>query len=221
MTAKKIKKVGEQDRVLTEVRDSIILGKYLPGEHLVEEELAGTFNSSRSTIRLCLTVLEGDGVVTEGPARGFYVSKISLGETLELLEARARIETLAAGLAAKRINEPSLTALKDTIASMELSIREHDFMRYSLLNSEFHSIIYRASGNKSLEYVGIQLKTRMIRLQYKIAFIHDRPQRSIIEHKKIYEALKEKDVTRVERLIKKHIDGIKRAIEKNYGLLEA
>ena len=221
MTSIMPSKMSNQDRVLSELRNSIVLGKYLPGEHLVEEDLARAFNSSRSTIRLCLTILERDGIVTEGTPRGFYVSKIDLQETLELLEARIRIETLAGSLAAKRINEGGLRQLKDTLTQMELSIEERDFMRYSLLNSEFHSLVYGASGNKSLEYVGVQLKTRIIRLQYKIAFIQGRPQKSLREHKEIYEALKNRDGPRVERLIRKHIGGIKRAIEKNYGLLGA
>jgi DNA-binding GntR family transcriptional regulator len=221
MTSKKTTKISFQDRVLSDLRNSIILGKYLPGEHLVEEDLARTFNSSRSTIRLCLSVLERDGLVTEGKPRGFFVSKVNLQETLELLEARTRIETLAASLAAKKIDSDSLNKLSEILAQMELSIEERDYMRYSSLNSEFHSVIYEASGNKSLEYVGVQLKTRIIRLQYKIAFIQGRPRRSLQEHREIYEALKNRDEPLVERLIRKHINGIKHAIEKNYGLLEA
>jgi len=212
---------SEQERVYAELRDSIVLGKFLPGERLTEERVAKAFDTSRSTVRLCFSMLERDGIVSQQPTHGFYVSKISFDETLELLEARSRIESYTGGLAARKISGSCLKELESLLSQMKTSIEEGKFAQYSLLNTEFHSLIYKSSGNKGLEYVSLQLKTRIIRLQYKIAYIRGRPERSLLEHREIFDALKSRDAERTEYLIREHIEGIKQLILENYGLLEA
>lgn len=221
MTSKVVPKISEQERVYKELRESIMTGFFLPGEKLTEELVAGTFNTSRSTVRLCLSMLERDGIVTLEPRRGFMVSKISIDEALELLEARSRIESYVGRLAAKRITDAELGEMKILLQEMKQSIEVRDFDRYSLLNTKFHGIIYKSAANKGLEYVSLQLKTKMIRLQYKISYIKDRPERSNREHAEIYESLKRRDEAGSEKLLKAHIEGIMEVLLENYGLLEA
>lgn len=221
MTSKVTPKISEQERVYHELREGIMTGMFLPGEKLTEEMVARTYETSRSTIRLCLSMLERDGIVTLEPRRGFMVSKISIDEALELLEARSRIESYVGRLAARKITEVDIEYMEFLLQEMSNTLQEKDYDRYSLLNTEFHGVIYRCASNKGLEYVSLQLKTKMIRLQYKIAYIRGRPERSIKEHSSICEALKRKDEIQVENLIKAHIEGIRDVILENYGLLEA
>ena len=212
---------SEHDRVCSELRSAIFLGTYLPGEKLTEVKLAEAFKTSRSTVRICLTMLERDGIVSQETSRGFCVSKISMDETIELLEARARVESYVGWLAAKKISDIQLSKLNDLLAKMRKSVENHKFGEYSQLNTEFHSVIFQSAGNKGLEYVSLQLKTRIIRLQYKIAFLKGRPEQSFKEHNEIYLALSRRDAEKTESLIRSHIEGIKQVILENYGLLEA
>lgn len=212
---------SEHDRVCSELRSAIFLGTYLPGEKLTEVKLAEAFKTSRSTVRICLTMLERDGIVSQETSRGFCVSKISMDETIELLEARARVESYVGRLAAKKISDMQLSKLNDLLVKMQKSIEEHNFAEYSQLNTDFHSVIFQSAGNKGLEYVSLQLKTRIIRLQYKIAFIKGRSEQSFKEHDEIFLALTKRDAEKTELLIRSHIDGIKQVILENYSLLEA
>ncbi len=221
MTSKVTPKISEQERVYGELRDSIMTGMYLPGEKLTEESVSRTFETSRSTVRLCLSMLERDGIVSLEPRRGFMVSKISIDEALELLEARSRIESYVGRLAAKKITEEKIEDMEFLLDEMNIAIIKQDYDRYSLLNTEFHGIIYQSAANKGLEYVSLQLKTKIIRLQYKIAHIKGRPERSIKEHAEIFQALKERNEEKTEGLLRSHIDGIRELILENYGLLEA
>lgn len=45
------------------------------GTHLVEQELADTFQVSRSPVRKALTILETEGIVRFAPNRGFFVAR--------------------------------------------------------------------------------------------------------------------------------------------------
>src|SRR3954470_24663653 len=80
----------------------IVSGELSPGERLVEEELAEQLGASRGAIRTALLRLEHDRLVLRERNRGARVRRVTADEAVEILEARAALESLAAGYAALR-----------------------------------------------------------------------------------------------------------------------
>src|SRR3954468_11717459 len=89
----------------------IVAGELSPGERLVEEELAEQLGQSRGSIRTALLRLEHDGLVVRERNRGARVRRISAEEAVEILEARAALESLAAGYAALRRTDAEVEQL--------------------------------------------------------------------------------------------------------------
>src|SRR6476620_6105223 len=81
---------------------AIVAGELSPGERLIEEELAEQLGQSRGAVREAILRLGHEGLVTRERNRGARVRRFTVGEAVEILEARAALESLAAGYAALR-----------------------------------------------------------------------------------------------------------------------
>src|SRR4051812_28861040 len=97
----------------------IVTGELSPGERLVEEELAEQLGLSRGAIRTALLRLGDDRLVGRGRNPGGRGGRISAQEAVEILEARAALESLAAGYAAERRTDAEAKALWKITVEME------------------------------------------------------------------------------------------------------
>ncbi|HEY9456839.1 MAG TPA: GntR family transcriptional regulator, partial [Gaiella sp.] len=86
------------------LRAAIVSGDIAPDARLVEADVSATFGMSRGAVRTALIRLEQDGLVVREPHRGARVRKVSNEEAVEILQARAVLEGLAARQAAERID---------------------------------------------------------------------------------------------------------------------
>ena len=82
------------------VRQFILDGRFLPGERLVEEDLAQRVGVSRTSIRDSLRRLAGEGLVRTEANRGTFVAEMSSAEIDEIFQLRAVLEGHATALAA-------------------------------------------------------------------------------------------------------------------------
>src|SRR6188508_3885944 len=98
------------------LRAAIVSGDIAPDARLVEADVSATFGMSRGAVRTALIRLEQDGLVVREPHRGARVRKVSNDEAVEILQARAVLEGLAARQAAERSDEAGNKLLTETLA---------------------------------------------------------------------------------------------------------
>src|SRR6516164_11274303 len=101
-----------------DLRAAIINGELLPGERLLEEELSARLGLGRAAVRMALVRLEHDGLVERERHRGARVRRVSESEAVEILEARAALEGLAARHAALDADDAAVERLRDIIGGM-------------------------------------------------------------------------------------------------------
>src|SRR4051794_25095842 len=58
------------------LRDEIVSGRIMPGERLIEADLAQVLGTNRANVRIALYVLETEGLVSREPNRGARVRPI-------------------------------------------------------------------------------------------------------------------------------------------------
>lgn len=220
MNAKVLANFTEAYRVFVGVREMILSGEFLPGEKLTEEYISNLLDTSRYTVKLALSKVEEEGLVVHDPYKGYTVSKLDLGDSLELLEARALIEGLIGRIAAVRITEEEIEKLKNILREMRKTSNEKDFHAYSKLNTVFHETIYASSRNEGLTKIVSNLKTRVIRYQYKIAFIPGRTEKSLEEHEEMLNALASHDSAWASEAMRKHVLSVRETVQNYNKLLE-
>ncbi|MDQ3390978.1 MAG: GntR family transcriptional regulator [Actinomycetota bacterium] len=197
--------------VLDALRSAIIDGTYLPGERLVEEEIAARFDVSRNPTREALHALSVEGFVEIEPRRGARVATMNARRAGELFEVRAPLEGLVARLAAQRRTPADLVHLRDVLGAGTAAAAEGRLDELPALNTEFHMSLAAAAGNELLAGTLARLSD-IIRWVYA-ARISMRSTRSWDEHAAIVAAVADRDAERAERRGAEHISAAAAAYE--------
>ncbi|MDD2443676.1 MAG: GntR family transcriptional regulator [Desulfotomaculaceae bacterium] len=191
--------------VFESLREAIIQGKLRPGERLMEIQLAEEMGVSRTPVREAIRKLELEGFVVMAPRKGAYVSNVSVKDIVDVFEVRSALEGLAAGLAAERITSEEMDQLEVTLVKIS-AICQEDIDAIVEGDASFHEIIYRASRNERLTQIITQLQEQIRRFRMTSL---SRPGRSKIvlgEHKKIVEAISDRNVDLAQTLAREHIE---------------
>jgi DNA-binding GntR family transcriptional regulator len=84
--------LGMPSAIAEKVRELVVRGSLSPGEHLGQAELAERFDVSRMPVREALKLLVADGVVSHDPNRGYFVTRLSREEAVQLYKMRRWLE---------------------------------------------------------------------------------------------------------------------------------
>ena len=190
------------------VRLAIAHGELLPGQHLVESDLAAMFGVSRGAVRSALTVLDVDGLITRTPNRGARVRPISLAEAVEITELRAVIEGMCAAKAAQRATAQERADLRCLDDRMRAAVEVGDSAAYSLLSESVHGSIRRIASQAAAIDVLDRLRYRSVRYQFSVARLPGRPRQGAEEHSAVVRAVVAGRPDDAEREMRSHLQSV-------------
>jgi DNA-binding GntR family transcriptional regulator len=192
---------------------AIVSGELSPGERLIEEELAERLGRSRGAVREAILRLGHDGLVVRERNRGARVRRFTVGEAVEILEARAALESVAAGYAALRRTDAEARELKALVEDMERLHRAGELLAASERNALMHSRILEISGHRIAQDICSRLNSQMVRFQFRTVLVPGRPQRSLAEHERVVEAIAASDREGAEDAMREHLTRVATALE--------
>jgi DNA-binding GntR family transcriptional regulator len=199
-----------EESVYLRLSEEILSGELSRGHALTESHLCAKYNASRTPVRAAIRRLSEEGLVKCVPNRGAEVLGIDKTILHDIYQIRMRLEGLSAALAASRISDDELKTLESTVELAEFYAKKNDTENLRQLDSKFHEIIYRASGNQMLEKTLCELH-RIIKFYRKKSLgVRDRLLKSVSEHREILEAIKNKNEALADELTSTHV---KRAFE--------
>ena len=173
--AYKLRDVSETDAYAA-LHQAIVTGEMSPGERLVEEELADRLGESRGAIRAALLRLEHDGLVVRERNRGARVRRVTTDEAVEILEARAALESLAAGYAALRRTDAEVQELREIAADMERLQAAGELLAMSERNAALHRRILDISRHAVARDICARLRSQIVRFQFRTVLAPGRPE---------------------------------------------
>lgn len=192
-------------RVRRGLEESIVGGRYAPGDKLDLDAICTEYGCSRTPVREALQYLSNSGLVRIEPKRGTFVSRLTVRELTERFELMAEMEGLCASLAAHRMSAEQDVRLRAGLEACEQHFLTGDTDGYYDANSEFHQAIYAGAGNAFLARQAIWLQSHLEvyrRLQLRMG---DRLSRSLDEHRAIVEAINAGDSDTARRLARAHV----------------
>ena len=203
--------------VTAHLREAIARGRLTPNERLIEEELARDYGVNRANIRMALAMLDQEGLVVREPNRGARVRAVSDSEAIEIAETRLAIEGMIARRAAERATPADRKALRAIEKHMRRAVESADYGAFSQCNAALHREIQRIAGNETANRILATLKSHLVRLQYRVIMLPDRPKSSLKEHGVIVDAICARDADAAEAAMRRHLlnfrDLLKQAIE--------
>jgi DNA-binding GntR family transcriptional regulator len=191
-------KKNKAEQAYQQLRQMLLEHRFESGIRLMEPACAQMLNVNRADVRLAMTRLVSEGLLTRGEKCGFYVPKLSRQQTEELYEVRVILETASVKLAIERATRDDIRDLEKICSDMESMAQGGYPMGVGEADLRFHEAIIQAAHNSKLNQIYQSANL-------PLTFVNN-PQvkkepRILMEdarqHRMILEALKKKDAKRV------------------------
>ena len=200
--------MGLRGHVFQTIRDNILNGVYRENEELRENTIANELGVSRTPVREALRQLELEGLVKMVPNKGAFVTGITADDVKDIYAIRSMLEGLCARWATEHITEKQIEELEEIILLSEYHVKKahgEKSQQVAELDSKFHEVLYNASNSRILNHVLSDFH-KYVRMARKASVANpERAEKSIEEHKRILEALKNKDVEAAESWANAHM----------------
>jgi DNA-binding GntR family transcriptional regulator len=184
---------------------------------LDERQLSERLGVSRTPVREALAMLEQEGFVKSLPRRGIIVVKKTKREIVEMVQAWAALESMAARLITLHAADEAIATLRPLFEGFGDGHKPHDHLgEYSSANLAFHQAIIRLSGSKLLSDMTDNLLLHVRGIRQITIGRDNRADRSIRDHLGIIDALERRDTEAAERLSREHTLGLAAYVEQ-YG----
>lgn len=188
------------------IKEAILTFQFLPGQNLVEGELATQLGISKTPVRDALMRLEKEGLVSRQPYKGTFVSEINNQDMVNIFEIRVVLEGLAVRLATKALTEDDLAEMEVLIERHEAALQEQDYVKASHINAEFHGIILEKCSNQRLREMLHNLDDHLKRYRLLSIVQGVRVDKSVPEHRNILALLRSGDPEKAEEGMKEHLN---------------
>ncbi len=202
MKSYKVETTDLAEKVYNSIKEMILNRKLVPGQKLVQEDMAEQLGVSRTPILSAFSKLEKEWLVKSLPRRGYYINEMGIDEKLSLFDIRLRLEPLGARKAAELGSGKEKQELMNMIISTPEIIFHEDFTLFNKHDYEFHRKIMSMSRNSMLymmlsSYNIISLSNQNAEdINYSI---------SIAGHKLIAEAIFSSNPEKTEKIMEEHI----------------
>lgn len=192
-------------QVVEQITARILSGDLPPGTVLRQGQLADQLSVSRTPLREAMRALLTDGLVTQSATGAFAVIAPTIDDARDTYEMREVIDAFAARMAAVRADDEQVAELHRLVERIEATCEPFDAPAYLDAVSNYHVGLLRASGNRSILDLEttIRMSTRVLYPQF--AHRRDRLIASAHEHRRLYEAIRDRDRDEAERLARQHV----------------
>ena len=205
------------DRAYSALKDVIVsLDVYdQPGEvRLDERQLASDLGISRTPVREAMAQLEREGFVRSVPRRGIYVVRKTKQEVIELIQAWAALESMAARLITTTARKKDISALRDFFKDFGKDRLPQDHIaEYSRANIAFHQALISLSESPVLVDMTNDILLHVRGYRQLTIGRKDRTATSLPEHMAIIEALEARDTELAEKRARDHTLGLAAYVE--------
>ncbi len=193
------------NQVFALIEKNILTGVYPAGELITEPKLSNELGVSRTPVREALTRLEAERLIKQ-TASGMLVLGISPKDVDEMYAVKKAIEPYATVLAIQHMTEEDIARLKEIIEEQEFYVTKSNAEKIKDLDTEFHDVIYEASGSPTFASILSPLHHKLMRFRKVSLQFSDRSTQSVEEHKKIFAAIEAKDEDAAKALMLEHIN---------------
>ena len=202
------------DQVVDAIVEATARGEFLPGDRIVEAEVARALNVSRIPVREALRLLESQSVVVNERYRGMRLMSVDINGLEKILRVRLALEQLAGAGAMSRIakGEADVAPLELILAQMHAAADAEDSFGVAKLDTEFHRCLCQLSDNEVLVRTWEPL-SRQLTIIFGLATLRKTLKSIVAEHDDVVESLRKGNNAEFDRLMEIHILEYTRAVD--------
>jgi DNA-binding GntR family transcriptional regulator len=194
-----------RDVVYQELKEAILQGKYKPGVHLKEREVAHQFRISTTPVKEALRLLQQEGLVVTRPRVGTYICNDIMNSIIEIRLARSALEGVAARLAAMKASPEEVEQLLRSVQKIEACTKARNIPAMVEACEQFDILIQRAAKN---DYIAKQIESvRVFDLCSRRKIVSHLDEMDLLceEHRRIFQKIADHDPGGAEEVTRAHV----------------
>ncbi len=194
------------------IKERIITLYFLPGQYLNESAISELLNLGRTPVRQALQRLQIEGLVDIVPRKGVIIQPDSIGQILEILDARIVLEAELAKRAAERATDRDV---QDLEAALDGGHRRHGggaIDAFVECDRAFHVKIGDMSGNRVLGDFSKVLHERSTRSWYLHLWQTLDTDGSDRQHRAVLEAVRARDGAGAAEAMRTHLSSLRERV---------
>jgi len=203
--------------ITDKLREQILSGEILPGTKLTINEIAEKYSVSQMPVRQAFQSLEGERLLESSPYKGARVMMIDVDFVKDIYDLRSGLESLMGRLSMNNFNEESISGLEQITDKMQKASENDNIELFINLNISFHRTINEKSENMEAMDVYARYSNLIKALRSQYGYNRVRFSKSIDEHRKIIELLKNKDLPGLNIAFVKHGEGARDILIESMG----
>lgn len=204
-----MKALAMAPNLVDQVRDAILgevaSGQLVPGERIIQEQIAKSLGVSRQPVQQALLLLRNQGVLRNAPGRGLVVAPLEPDQVKHMYDMRAVIEGLACRLAAEHNAERAGQHGPALIDAGHRAVASGSVAKMIAADLRFHEFIYGLSGNSLVGPAMATHWTHTQRVMGEVLMKDETPRDIWKQHSAILEAIVRGDSVMAEALARSHI----------------
>lgn len=213
-----------QEQTYQALRAAILSGELSSGQRLVETQLAKKLQVSRTPIREAMRQLQHEDLVTLGSDHVLRVATISLTDAAQLYDCRIALEQLSVAGACQNVTDAQLQDLNLMVMQAEKLVKSKPspLTNFQLLDLDyrFHRLLAESSGNLWLRSLLDRVFDKMMLLRIQTIQSNRDVLEIRTEHRRIYEAVRDRDCAAASQTIKNHLVAAKERVTREMQNLQ-
>jgi DNA-binding GntR family transcriptional regulator len=203
------------EQIADAIRRSILAGEYIPGQRLVETEMARGLSVSQGSVREALRRLAHEGIVMQVARRGTFVATVGANEARKAYELRAVLERVAAEEFCAEAPDSVFPDLRATVEAMRAAARSDDLAAFVEADMRFHRSVWEASGHPLLPRIWPLIEATVRAFTTVSNQLYFGGLKEIAQtHVPLLDALRRRDRAQASQLFHDHVVEVWRRIEK-------
>lgn len=198
-------KINLRDEAYVSLKRSILTGEINQGQSLTINQICRLTRFSATPIREALLKLEQDGIVSRLVNGNFIVKRFSREEIESILDLRVLLETFAMDKAIKYVQPEHIEWLVKTVDKEEKCLLKGEISDASELNAAFHHYLYDLSRDPILVDILQGISNKIWMNSSTAISAPGKAENAIRDHRKMIEALSNRDSSELKKIVKKHI----------------
>jgi len=175
--------ISKSERAYLEIKAKIIEGTFGSGYRLVLGGIANDLGVSVVPVREAIRRLEAEGLVTFTANVGAQVVATDAREYQYTMETLSLVEGMATAMAAPHITASDIARAESINAEMRECLVHFDPQKFTVLNHEFHAVIFEHCSNLHLLDLVHRGWNRLATIREStFASVPGRAHRSVEEH---------------------------------------
>lgn len=198
------------DAVFAGIVSGLERQSFVPGQRLVETDLAMQFDVGRNSVREALQRLAAEGIVELQRHRGAAIRALSLQDTLDVLDVAERMTALLARTAVRGADDrDAAAALRAAVRDLTAADRQHDAAEFAKARRGFYRALLQMGGNQELRRLFPAIHMPIVHAQHRLPSLQ---KLRLDDYKRIAAAVLAGDALAADAAGAQHVVNVREAI---------